>query len=91
MQDAEVRIRYQKAYPDLADAQSPILVRGAQDALAFLAAAMAAMSRGSPLAEKWDGAGDDALEDLISAAARREQGTIRRRRPFSSRRGYVWI
>jgi hypothetical protein len=88
--DREVRIRYQRAYPDLSDAQSPILVRNAQDALAFLAAAMAAMSRGSPLADKWAAAGDDAIEDLVRAATRREQHTIRRRRPFSSRRGYAW-
>jgi hypothetical protein len=87
--DSEVRIRYQKAYPDLSDAQSPILVRGAQDAIAYLAAAMAAMSRGSPLAAQWTAAGDDALEDLLAAAARREQQSMRRRRPFSSRRGFA--
>jgi hypothetical protein len=90
-QDNEVRIRYQKAYPDLADATSPVLIRGAQDAIAYFTAAMASMSRGSPLADKWTEAGDDALEDLLSAASRREQNSGRRRRPYSSRRGYVWL
>lgn len=88
-QDNQVRIRYAKAYPDLSDALSVVLIRNAQDAIAYTAAAMAAMARGSPLAEKWDAAGEDALEDLISAAARREQQTVRRRRPYSWRRGYA--
>jgi hypothetical protein len=88
-QDVQVRIRYQKAYPDLADATSNVLVRNAQEAIAFFAAAIAAMSRGSPLAEKWDQAGDDALEDLIVRAALREQNTNRRRRPYSWRRAYL--
>lgn len=90
-QDTEVRIRYKKAFPELADATSPILIRNAQDAVAYLTAAMAAMARGSPLADKWDAAGDDALEDLISRAVRREQHTVRRRRPYSSRRGWSWL
>ena len=88
-QDNQVRIRYEKAYPDLSDATSVVLIRNAQEALAFFTAAIAAMARGSPLADKWTEAGDDALEDLISAAARREQHTVRRRRPYSSRRGYA--
>ncbi len=90
-QDTQVRIRYQKTYPDLADATSNVLIRNAQEAIAYLAAAMASMARGSPLAEKWDQAGDDALEDLIVRATQREQQAVRRRRPYSSRRGYVWL
>jgi len=90
-QDTQVRIRYQKTYPDLADSTSNVLVRNAQEAVAYLAAAMAAMARGSPLAEKWDQAGSDALEDLIVRATQREQQTVHRRRPYSARRGYVWL
>ena len=89
MQANQVRIRYEKAYPDLVDAISVVLIRNAQEAIGYFTAAMAAMARGSPLAEKWDAAGADALEDLISAVARREQQTIRRRRPYSWRRGYA--
>ncbi len=88
-QDTQVRIRYRKAYPDLSDATGVVLIRNAQEPLAYFAAAMAAMSRGSPLAEKWDATGADALEDLIVAATRREQQSVRRRRPYSWRRGSV--
>jgi hypothetical protein len=88
-QDTQIRLRYLKAYPDLTDATSPVLVRNAQEAIAYAAAALAAWARGSPLAEKWDEAASDALEDLVAAAVRREQQSARRRRPFSARSGYT--
>lgn len=88
-QDTQIRLRYVKAYPDLTDATSPVLVRNAQEAIAYAAAALAAWARGSPLAEKWDDAASDAIEDLISEAVRREQQSARRRRPFSARSGYT--
>jgi len=88
-QDTQIRLRYQKSYPDLTDASSPVLVRQAQEAIAYCAAAMAGAARGAPMAERWDAAGSDALEDLITRAAQREQQTGRRRRPFSSRAGFA--
>jgi hypothetical protein len=88
-QDTQIRLRYLKAYPDFTDATSPVLIRNAQEALAYATAALGAWSRGSPLAEKWDDAAGDAIEDLVVAAVRREQQSIRRRRPFSSRQGYT--
>jgi len=88
-QDTQIRLRYMKAYPDLTDSTSPVLVRNAQEAIAYATAALAAWSRGSPLAEKWDGAAADAIEDLVIAAVRREQQSSRRRRPFSARSGYT--
>jgi hypothetical protein len=88
-QDTQIRLRYLKAYPDLTDATSPVLVRNAQEAIAYATAALAGWSRGSPLSEKWDEAASDALEDLISQAVRREQQSLRRRRPFSLRSGYT--
>lgn len=90
-QDNQVRIRYVKAFPDLADATSNVLIRNAQEAIAYLAAAMAAMARGSPLAEKWAQAGDDALEDLVQSATHQAQEGARRRRPYSFRRRYAWL
>lgn len=86
-QDTQIRLRYLKAYPDLTDATSPVLVRNAQEAIAYATAALAGWARGSPLSEKWDAAASDALEDLVSAAVRREQQSSHRRRPFSSRSG----
>src|SRR5216684_3566071 len=68
---------------------SPVLVRNAQEAIAYATAALAGWARGSPLAEKWDDAAADAIEDLVSAAVRREQQSARRRRPFSARSGYT--
>jgi hypothetical protein len=88
-QDTQIRLRYLKTYPDFTDASSPVLVRNAQEAIAYATAALAGWARGSPLAEKWDEAAIDAIEDLVSAAVRREQQTVRRRRPFSSRSGYT--
>jgi len=87
-QDTQIRVRYLKAYPDLVDATSPVLVRNAQEALAYATAGLAGWARGSPLAEKWDDAASDAIEDLVSAAVKREQQSARRRRPYSARTGY---
>jgi len=86
-QDNQVRIRYQKALPDLTDGSTTILIRNAQDAMAYFTAAMAGMARGSPLAKDWDAAAIDALEDLIIRATQREQNTVRRRRPYGRRGG----
>lgn len=87
-QDTQIRLRYEKSYPDLSDATSPVLIRNAQEALAYAAAAMAGAARGAPQAERWDVAAADALDDLIVRATQREQQTARRRRPFSSRAGF---
>jgi hypothetical protein len=87
-QDTQIRLRYEKSYPDLADATSPVLIRNGQEALAYAAAAMAGAARGAPQAERWDVAAADALDDLVVRATQREQQTARRRRPFSSRAGF---
>lgn len=89
-QDTQIRLRYFKAYPDFTDSTSPVLVRNAQEALAYATAALAGWARGSPLSEKWDDAATDAIEDLVVAAVKREQQTARRRRPYSSRNGFGW-
>ena len=88
-QDTQVRLRYRKAFPDLIDAASPVLIRNAQEVLAFFAAALASAARGAPQALRWDDAGADALEDLIARATQREQYTGRRRRPYRWRAGIV--
>jgi len=87
-QDQQIRLRYQKAYPDFTDGTSPVLVRNAQEAIAYFTAALAAAARGAPQAERWDEAGSDALEDLVLRATQREQHTGRRRRPYTWRSGY---
>jgi hypothetical protein len=88
LQDTQIRIRYRAIYADLVDGSSAILIRKSTNAIAFMGAAIAAGSRGSPMAEKWDAAGLDAMEDLIARAARQNQRVGTRRRPFSSRSGW---
>jgi hypothetical protein len=88
-EDTQIRLRYLKAYPDLTDATSPVLIRNSQEAVAYATAALAGWSRGSPLSERWDDAAADALEDLVIQSVRREQQSSRRRRPFSCRSGYT--
>lgn len=93
-QDVQVRMRYRKFLPILSDGESQVLIRNSEECMAFITAAMAAQSRGSTLAEKYDAAGQDSLERLIQGAARQQQRTVRRRRPYSSRRsgyGRGWI
>jgi hypothetical protein len=65
-----------------------VLIRNAQEAIAYFTAALASGARGSPLSERWDDAGSDALEDLISRAVLREQQSVRRRRPYSWRAAF---
>jgi hypothetical protein len=84
-QDTQIRLRYQKSFPDFTDGTSVVLVRNAQEAIAYTGAAMAALARGSPLFEDWSNAAQDALEDLISTSVRRDQRGARRRMPYSSR------
>ena len=88
-QDTQIRLRYAKAYPDMTDSTSPVLIRNAQEAIAYATAALAGWARGSPLAQKWDDAASDAIEDLVVQAVRREQQSSHRRRPFSARSGYT--
>lgn len=86
----DIRLRYKKALPDLTTSTDPILIRQAADCIGFNTAALAAAARGSPFADKWSQAGEIALEALVAAAVRREQNTVRRRRPNSSRTGGYW-
>jgi len=57
-----------------------------RQAIAYATAALAGWARGSPLAERWDEAASDALEDLVVQAVRRKPQSSRL--PFSSRSGY---
>jgi hypothetical protein len=84
-QDMQIRLRYQKSFPDFTDGSSVVLIRNAQEVIAYSGAAMAALARGSPLAESWDKAAQNALEDLIITSVRRDQRIARRRLPFSAR------
>ncbi len=88
--DTQIRLRYKRVLLDVVDGTSQILIPDAQDCITFIAAAEAGMARGSSVSEKWATAGEDGLEALISATTRRDQSTIRRRKPNSSRTGGYW-
>jgi hypothetical protein len=84
-QDTQIRLRYQKALPNLSDGASSIGIRNSQEYLSFGIAAQACNARGSPLAEKWDTAAEDSLEALVAASTRQQQFSPRRRRPYGIR------
>lgn len=86
--DVQVRMRYSKSLPILADGNSVIEIRNSQESVAFTTAAMAALSRGSTQVAQLDAAADDSLSKLIAASTRQQQRIVRRRRAFSSRRGH---
>lgn len=86
-QDTQIRVRYYRALPDFAGPTDVVLIRNAQEAIAYGAAAMIGAARGSPNAEKYDAAQEDADEDIIVLYSRQQQHTGRRRRPYGSRGG----
>jgi hypothetical protein len=87
-QDTQIRLRYRRALPDLIDGTSAVLIRNAQDALAYFTAGLASVARGAPQAARWDDAGVDALEDLLNRVTQREQSAGHRRRPYGTRSLY---
>ena len=84
-QDTQIRLRYNAAFPDLTGPTDVILIRGAQEALAYVAAGLAGMARGAPLAEQMEQLATDYIEDLISANVRAQQNQGTRRRPYGRR------
>jgi hypothetical protein len=89
-QGTQIRLRYQAAFPDLTGPTDTILIRNAQEALAYITAGLAGMARGSPLAEQMENLATDYIEDVIVYNVRRQQNTGTRRRAYSSRRSFGW-
>lgn len=85
--DIQIRLRYQSAYPDLFGPTDVILMRGAQEALAYAAAGLAGMARGSPLAQQMETLSQDAVEDVILENVRANQVSGVRRRAYGARMG----
>lgn len=83
--DTQIRLRYVKQLPELVDASSQMLIRNARSSFVYFTAALELAPRGSPLAERYDSAGNDALEVIMNRETRKAQSTPVRRRPFSSR------
>lgn len=84
-QDTQIRLRYQAAFPDLSGASDIILVRGAQEALAYACAGLAGLARGSPQAPAMETLSQDAIEDVILENVRANQRQGSRRRPYGNR------
>jgi len=88
-QDTQIRLRFSAALPDLTGPADVILIRGSQEALAYIAAGLVGMARGAPLAEQMETLAMDYIEDVIVENVRRQQNTGTRRKPFRSR-GRTW-
>lgn len=86
-QDIQIRLRYQAAYPDLTGPNDFILIRGAQEAIAYVTAGLAGMARGAPLAEQMEQLAVDYIEDVILENVRTNQVSATRRRAYGARAG----
>lgn len=85
-QDTQIRLRFTAAFPDVTGPTDIILIRGAQEAIAYSGVGLSGLARGSPLAEKIDTLASDAIEDVIVMNVRAQQNAGVRRRPFNRRR-----
>jgi hypothetical protein len=91
-QDTQIRLRYQAIPADVTSPLASVLLRDGQNTMALLTAAMAGLSRGSPLAANYKTQGDDALESMKDTVVHQMQNQTRRRRPYSSRnRSYPFL
>jgi|SRR5579862_1892583 len=86
-QDTQIRLRYSSALQDLVGAADVVLIRNAQEALAYGTAAAASFARGGMQAEGLATAAENAIEDVVDFYVRMQQRKGTRRRPFSSRGG----
>jgi hypothetical protein len=86
-QDTQLRLRYKSAFQDLVGSADVVLIRGAQEAIAYAAAGMAGLARGSPLAKDMETLGSDAQEDVIIMNVLQAQNSPARRRAYGSRLG----
>jgi len=85
-QDTQIRLRYNRALPELTGPSDMILLRGSKNVLAHGTAALVGFARGSPLADKMEGLFNDSIDDVILENVRRNQNSGTRRRGFRSRR-----
>lgn len=84
-QDTQIRMRYQAIPSNVTSPVASVLLRDGQNAMSLLTAALAGMTRGSPLAAGYKEAGEDALDAMVDAVVMQMQNSPRRRRPYSSR------
>ena len=90
-QSNDIRLRYESVLPDVVQGTDTIQLRGAQDSIAFYAAALAAQSRGSPQARVFASAGDEAIRKILVRGTRRQQHAMHRRRPYGWRSQNVFL
>lgn len=91
-QSITVRIRYEKALPQLVLGTDPVQIRSATDPLAFATAALAARSRGArALAQDLLATAQMTTENVIERYVRPEQLKGRRRKPYSYRRRTIYL
>jgi hypothetical protein len=87
-----VRVRYEKALPELVYNTDPILIRAATDPIGYGTAALAARSRGAQaLAADLAEEAEEAAEQVIQRYVRGEQFKGRRRKPYGYRRRIIYL
>jgi len=84
----DVRLHYQRFYPDLVDGTSLVMVPWSDRALAFLMGRTFGAARGSPMWQYMNGQYDDALTSMVQMTSRKKQRGSHRRRPYGSTNSY---
>lgn len=84
----QIRLRYEAAFLDMADASSAVLLRDGVNVVAFKAAMWAAKARGSGQSETFRLDYMEALDTLKRREALRNQSQPRRRRAYGSQSSY---
>lgn len=87
-QDTQLRLRYQSMFLPLTGPMDIVLIRGAQDCLAYKTAALAGGARGSPFMEQMLALHDTSLELLIAQNVRANARQGVRRVPYGPRQGW---
>ena len=85
LQSQDIKIKGEKQLAPIASVNDPVPIRGVTNAVAWELAAAFVLSRGSPIAEGMDKAGQDEIFALQQLSVRRRQRKHSRRRPY---RGY---
>ena len=84
----DVRMRYQRNFPDLVDGTSIVMIPWSDRALAFLMGRTFGAARGSQMWQYMDQKYDEAMVSIMQMTGRKRQRGSHRRRPYGSSNSY---